>query len=213
MDHGVPRSWYPDASEHVARRVTAPSCTECNGQLKLVEERTLIPMALGLDRKDPRAAGIAERVLRSIDPTTAKSESDRRARAARRRRVQAMIGHSPSGEGVLPGFEPAAGSSGAYLPQSARDLELFGEKLSRVVFYSEYRRYIREPYGVHTHIVQENEATAAVEATIRNGKKIDVPPGIRLAIRVAEDDPNTGLIVIDIWGRARLFTSVVPEHG
>src|SRR5436190_24370968 len=91
MDHGVPNSWYPDASEPDARRVTAPSCRECNGRLQVVEERTLIPMALALDRSDIRASGVVERVLRSFDPDQAKNETDRRARAARRRRVQGMV--------------------------------------------------------------------------------------------------------------------------
>jgi hypothetical protein len=176
--------------------------------MKLIEERALIPMALGLDRTDPRAAGVVERVLRSMDPTAAKNEGDRRARAARRKRVQAMIGQSSSRDGVLPGFEPPPGSTGAYLPQSARDLGLFGEKLTRVVLYSEYRRYVREPYKVETHVVKTNADTAAVEANVREGKKVDVPPGIQLAIRMAHDDPNTGLVVIDLWGRVRIFTSI-----
>ena len=213
QDHGVPRSWYPDASVPNAPRIKAPSCFACNQRLKKIEEEALIPIALSLDDRDPRATGVPDRVRRSMDPLAATDERDRRARHALRERVRAMVFHPDSARGEFPGCGPVPGSTGAALPGSFRTLEQFCEKLTRVVFFSEYGRYIELEYRVFTHVVQQNEAMGLVAETIRRGKRIEVPPGVLLAVRVAEDDPGAGLIVIDLWGKVRLFTSVLRREA
>jgi hypothetical protein len=193
-------------------RVKAPSCVACNQRLRRIEEEALIPLAMSLDAGDPRAAGVPERVRRSMDPLAATDEGDRRARHALRERVRAMVFHPDSARGELPGCGPVLGSTGAALPVSFRTLEQFGEKLTRVVFFAEYGRYIGPAYRVSTHVAQRNDATGLVADTVRRGKRIEVPPGVFLAVRAGEDDSGEGLVVIDLWGKVRLFTSVLRRE-
>lgn len=50
-----------------------------------------------------------------------------------------------------------------------------------------------------------------VAALIRDGDRIDVPPGVFVAIRRAQDDPATVMAVVDLWGHVRVFTSILPQ--
>lgn len=81
-----------------------------------------------------------------------------------------------------------------------------------MAFFSGFGRYIGPAYRVSTHVVKQSDATGLVAETIRRGKRVEVPPGVFLAVRVAEDDPGAGLVVIDLWGKVRLFTSVLRRE-
>lgn len=214
-DHGVPRAWYPEGSSS-APKVKAPSCGPCNQRLKKIEERLLIPVALSLDPTDARAAGVADGVLRSMDPSSAKNDKDRRHRMGRRNRVRSQVFRPSSTTGALPGSKPRPGSHGAAMPVAHALLEQFGEKLVRVVYWSEYKQLIGRDYTVRAHVVVPGPGEASVAALIRAGERIEVPPGIAVAVR--KDPAGTaGLLMVDLWGAHRLFVSVEPvdwhAHG
>ncbi len=207
-DHGVPKSWYPDESAGNLPRVKAPSCQACNSRLKRIEEEVLIPLALSLDPSDPRSAGVPQRVWRALDPGAARGEKDRRARASLRKRVQQHAFVPPTSAGQFPGCAPRG--SALALPLRATAIGLLGEKLTRVVYWSKFGIYIEQGHAIETHVVARGEDEQRVAEVIRLGERVDVPPGIFVAVRRAADDPAAGLVVADFWGRIRLFTSVLP---
>lgn len=208
-DHGVPRSWYPNSSVPNAAKVKAPACRECQERMKVVEEEALVPLALSLDPNDPGACGVPQAAWRSMDPTLARNEIDRRSRIARRNRIRAMAFVPDSSAGALPGCGPE-GRSALALPLREKALLTFGEKLTRVVFWSEYQQLIGPDCQIATHIAKRGADELVIASAIRAGRRLDVPPGIRLAVSRASDDPRAGLVVVDLWQRVRLFTSVQP---
>ena len=209
-DHGVPKSWYPASSAADAPRVQAPSCRACNQRLQKIEEQVLLPLALSLDPADPRCASVVAAVHRSMDPSAARNQRDRDARLAKRRKVQEQVFRPASSVGELPGFGPE-GRTELAMPIADELLAQFGEKLTRVVFWSAYATVIERSHTVETHIVRPGEKVEAVADLIRRGHRVDVPPGVFLAIRRARDDTGAALVVTDLWGRLRLFTSVLPS--
>lgn len=71
------------------KRVNAPSCWACNQRLREVEEKVLVPLALALDPEDPRAAGVVQRVQRSMDPRRNRSARQASGYEASRCRTRA----------------------------------------------------------------------------------------------------------------------------
>lgn len=212
-DHGVPTSWYPDGSAAHIARPKAPACRSCNARLAKVEEAVLIPLALSLEPTDPRSAGVPDRVMRSMDPKLARDDADRRARQARRRRVQARLFQPPSSVGAFPGCGRTETGGELALPLSHSELAIVGEKLTRVIYWSESATYIGQSHAVVTHVVQPGDDERRVAGLIRGGHRIEIPPGVFVAVRRAADDPVSGLLVIELWGRVQLFTSVLPTDA
>jgi hypothetical protein len=176
-----------------------------------VEEEVFIPLALSLDPRDPRAAGIRARVERSMDPSCGRDAADRRARQALRDRVEAQKFVPTSGHGAFPGCE-REGRGPEALPLSAHSIAVVGEKLTRVVLYARYRVYLDRGEAVTTHVVSRGDEEERVARLIRGGERIEVPPDVFVAIRRASDSPRHGLAIVDLWGRVRLFTSFLPSE-
>lgn len=208
-DHGIPLSWYPEGSAQNVARVKAPACCACNARLKHIEEEVLIPLIFSIDPRDPRAASVAERVRRSMDPALGRDERDSRARAAKSRRVAAAVFIPESRVGVFPGLG-AKGRGAAALKLRASAIQEFAEKLTRVVLYARYRQYVAAGRTVATHIVEHGPQETRIAELIRGGERIDIPPGVFVAIRRAEDDADTVLAVVDLWGHVRVFASITP---
>lgn len=187
----------------------APACTDCNQRLKLVEERVFFPLALALDPEDQPSKGLRDLAERAIDPNMAKNETDRAARQKRREWLAGLTFVPSSSDGALPGFAPSySGQSVARVKET--DLHCVAEKIFRIVFWSAYQSYVEPPYHVGVHVVRKSEEVDCVEAVIKAGDKIAVPPGVVVYLRRADDDPKSGLVVVELWGRLRLFGSIVP---
>ena len=208
-DHGIPVSWYPDGSQDNISRVKAPSCAACNTRLKRVEEEALIPLILSIDPCDPRAAGVAERVWRSMDPAAGRNDRDARAREAKKKRVTGAFFVPESSTGTFPGLGPE-GRLPVAMKIRAGAVEEVGEKITRVVLYARYGAHVAVDRVVATHIVNRGPDEERIATLIRGGDRIDVPPGVLVAIRRAQDDPGTVMAVVDLWGHVRVFTSILP---
>jgi hypothetical protein len=178
--------------------------------LKTLEEEVLLPLIFHINPRDPRAAGIAERVRRSMDPSLAKDERDRRAREAKRQRVLASFFRPESEEGVFPGAERREGDTGEALKLRAEALGRVAEKITRVVLFDRYGQYVEPGRRVATYVVPRGPAVQRIGYLIEGGEVIEVPPGIRVAIRRAEDDRATVMALVDLWGHYQLFTSIMP---
>jgi hypothetical protein len=212
-DHGYPASWYPEGPS--VAKPKAPSCWPCQERLEAIEVRALVPFALSLAPGDPRGAGVADAVRRSIDPSLAKTERERRAREAKRSEVISRVVHPESSHGAFPGFGAAdvGVQRGPALRQSASDVLAVGEKFVRVALWTRRNHQFVEPtHRVETHVVHAADASG-VEAIVRGGDALAIAPGAQITIRTTVDDPCTHLILFELWGRLTLHASVTPRDA
>ena len=91
VDHLIPRAWYPETTPPNFEKWNFPFCEPCNRQYSKLENRLLFQLGICLPPEDALAAGIAERVLRSVDSHFGRNPKDRQARAARRASAQRKI--------------------------------------------------------------------------------------------------------------------------
>jgi len=85
-DHVFPAAWYPETTPKDLYKWQIPSCIHCNNIYGVLEKDLMIRLGLCLEPDDP-CKGIAEKALRSIDPSLAKNEKDRLARLSKRRQI------------------------------------------------------------------------------------------------------------------------------
>src|ERR1700730_5777846 len=82
-DHVFPKAWYPhDTPENLAKW-KIPACLKCNREYGELEQDLLLRLGMSIGREEARASGIADKVIRSMDPSAAHDEKDRAARARR----------------------------------------------------------------------------------------------------------------------------------
>jgi hypothetical protein len=69
VDHVFPTSWFPDSTAGTVQRWTVPSHRECNTDLGAIEKGVFLRLAMCVDRRKIQASGVAQKALRSLDPT------------------------------------------------------------------------------------------------------------------------------------------------
>jgi hypothetical protein len=160
--------------------------------------------------------------MRSIDPrlaakpgmTHAEIERERRARLKLRENLKARLIEldDPDTPGVLPGFGPecAGGSRTAVKGPHESELQIIGEKFVRVAVWVMRERSFVWHATIETHVCKI-EDVQDVANLVREGDALDIFPGIRITLRTAEDNPGAHLALFELWGRLKLFVSVVPE--
>jgi hypothetical protein len=144
-----------------------------------------------------------------MDPSRGRTTKDTNARAKRRERVKAAIIVPESEVGAFPGLG-GRGRLPVAMKLRAGGIHAIGEKLTRVALYARYRQYVPATRTVATHIVDRGSHEQQIYEMIRLGERVDVPPGVFVAIRPAQDDLDTVMAVVDLWGHVRVFTSVTP---
>lgn len=82
-EHVFPASWYPDTTPADFERMTVPSCGPCNRRWARAEEALLFNLALAISPDEPEAAGVSDRLLRSVNVSKASDPRDAAHRAAR----------------------------------------------------------------------------------------------------------------------------------
>jgi hypothetical protein len=216
-DHGIPVSWYPDG--HSGAKIKAPSCRDCQERLQRIEKAVLVPLALSLDPSDPLTRGVPQAVMRSLDPeqavkpgmSAAAIDREKRARQALRGQVQAKMFETDSAHGAFPGFGPehVSGSRVAMVGPHINEIRALGEKFIRVALWVMRNHQFVEPDYVTVTDVIDINTVPDVEALIRKGDAMDIFPGVRVTIRTASDQPRTHMSLFELWGRFKLFVSVV----
>jgi|SRR5579862_1787812 len=217
-DHVFPQSWYPDDTPHGIEKWKIPACRPCNAEHGRSEEELLLALGLCTSPADRHAAGITNKVLRSIDPSAARNRRDRAARLKKRARLLREIRRTsvPPQIGVLPNFGPQPGLAYphyALVTIPARNLIKLGDKLVRGITYLEFGAEISGRYMIETHVTHDENA-AEIDALVRSkGTQHYGGPGVTVVRAAAVDDPVVALFHIDIWGRLRLRASVLPRDG
>ena len=76
-DHVFPKAWYPANTPQNLERWTIPSCRKCNEEYGRLEEDLLFRLGMCLDPEDAKSSGIADKVLRAIDPECATTPKEK----------------------------------------------------------------------------------------------------------------------------------------
>jgi hypothetical protein len=150
-DHVFPKSWYPDTSPLDVEKWQIPSCKQCNKDYGKLEEELLIKIGLCLDPSDYRSSGIADKVLRALNPSFAHSNKDRRVREGKRRKIlrEAMQGDQIPFQGLFPNFDradPGWTEPPIAVLLKADDIRKFTTKIVKGITFIEDGYIINEPY-------------------------------------------------------------------
>jgi hypothetical protein len=216
-DHVFPQAWYPATTPANLEKWKIPACLKCNNDYGKLERDLLIRLGLCVPPDAAAAAGVPAKVLRSLDPKAAKSDRDRRIRAADRSRVLRELlpfGVPPAG-GVLPGFGLQSESqysdyAGILIP--AGSLERLGEKLIRGITYVHHGALLGAPYRVRVYVITDAAAGPMGRLIERHARVFDRGPGIAVFRSEAEDDPLVALYKVVVWGRLVLFGAVLGDR-
>ncbi len=219
-DHVFPEAWYPDTTPENLKKWQVPACQECNGKYGKLERDLLLRFGLCLDPVEPKSRGITDKAIRSVKTSCAKSDKDRYHRQMRRDKVlrELIPPEEVPKESIFPNFGPwpdAAPDEQLGVLVSADKLKAFGEKLVRGISYVIDRRYIEPNHQIEIFFVYDENAQEITNLIERFGKEYHCGPGITIGVVFASalfppDDPQNGLFAIDIWGRLRIYASILP---
>lgn len=214
-DHILPRAWYPK-SDDTGKKITAPSCLECNRELGIIEEQLLTVLGLCLDPQSEMSTGIPERVLRSLNPEYAKDEKDKNARKQKRQGILSRIKVTdvPPISGILPGFGVQEGldySTYAMIECDSKLVERFCIKEVRCLAHYLYSRYITEEYAIEP-VIPTDKKVPGMRWELGEGEEV-VNLGDSYIVKRWEvrEDPICGYYSIEIWRQLFFIVSVLPK--
>jgi len=213
-DHVIPESWYPGSTPANLERWKIPSCPPCNSAYGRLEQELLLRLGLCIDRKTVVASGISEGVARALDPKYAKNDRDRRSRIAKRAEILEEMKRASelSDEGYFPNFGPPPGVSGTRLPRlliSRDSLVKLGEKLIRGITYVDAQQVISPSYKIQVSFPHEETVADVTRLIRRHGTTEYRGPGVLVERARLPGDKLQALFKITIWGRVRIYGSVL----
>jgi hypothetical protein len=212
-DHVFPRSWYPDTTPTNLEKWRIPCCSDCNAKYGALEDDLLFRLGMCVSPEEAKSAGISEKALRSIQPSAAKNERDRRCRERKRERIRKELIQMEDipKEGLLPNFGPQPGQeSGPYLGVlvSKSKLEALGTKIVRGITYLRTGSTLGTEYRIPIFFGDETNAIPVIELLKHHGQVYGCGPGISVHLAQAHDDPLTAVYRIEIWGKLRIYAAV-----
>ena len=215
-DHVFPESWYPTNTPQNLEKWKIPTCLNCNKEYGVIEQELLIRLALCLDPNSSNNKGIIERAMRSIDPTKAKRQGDRRARQAKREQVrrEMMVGRDIPGEGIYPGlgerwYRPV--EHRAAITVRADHVRKLCEKIVRGIVYLEDGLYIEHPFDIEFFALTDSGAESFVEILNKIGQVLSREPGIIVRRAVAHEDGTSSIWEITIFGQFVMYATVTRD--
>ena len=162
-------------------------------------------IALTLDPNAREAAGIPQKVLRSLKPDLARDEADAHARMETAKRVTGSIYRRPfAPENVYPTAGAAAARNATGSIPLLIPVELFEkvtEKIVRGITYVQTGKFIEPPLSVKFFPDgPDKEGSEFVQAIRLHGTALDRGPGIMINFVIAPEDGVSGLFEILFWG-------------
>lgn len=213
-DHVFPKSWYPDSSPENQSKWQIPSCIPCNSELGRIEEEFLRLVGLCLDPNDPASRSIVQKALRAHRPSAGKSERDRNARAALRKRVlnEALEGAAVPQIGMYPGLgerwgRPREDQLAVLVP--ADSFRRLTEKIVRGIFYVEDGKFIEPPFAVEFLALDPSNGKSVREVTDKFGAIYAREPGVTVRRAVAPEDRMSSMFEIEFWGQFKTYAFVI----
>ena len=214
-DHVLPESWYPESTENI-EKWKVPSCKACNNRLGKIEEELLIKLGLCLDPNEIKSLGIPDKVLRSLSPEHGKNDDDKRHRKSKRERIlrEITVFDELPKIGIFPNFGPLNETEYMEYPSVSiypDELSHFAEKIARGIAFIADGSYIDESYHIELFVLDEQKATEFKTLVDTYGTIYDRRPGMVVKRAIVEKEKVGGIYSIEIWGRFRLYVTVVPK--
>jgi hypothetical protein len=212
-DHVFPESWYPDSTPPNLEKWQVPACRTCNSDYGKLERDLMIRIGLCLDPNDSKSKSIVQKAMRAIDPSCAKDEKDRAARAAKRAQILREIWHGKEipVQHVYPGLGNRWNlpvDQQTSVPISAKGIRRINEKIIKGIFYLEDKRYVERPFKISSWAVHESAAGYVKALLDKFGTEYAREPGILVHRAVAPEDSMSSVYFIDIWGQFKMYGSI-----
>jgi len=214
-DHVFPRSWYSDTTPPDMEKWQAPACKECNAEMGKIENRLLIQIGLCVPPFERASLGIAQKATRSLKPEHGRNKRDVEVRRKLRQTVlekavdptkmplSAIIPQFGFHQGVDPGQE-----LGVLVSKS--DLEAIGKKLIRGTTWVIDKTYIDAKHTIHIIFPRFPTVGPFFEDLKRFGTLYSLGPGLNIIRAAADEDCQSGIYLIEIWGRLYMHGCVAP---
>ncbi|MBE9207314.1 hypothetical protein IQ244_12410 [Nostoc sp. LEGE 06077] len=214
-DHVFPSAWYPDNTLENLQRWTVPSCKKCNEEYGRLEEDLLLRLGICICPEDANSSGISDKVLRSIDPESAKNRTDKRFRERKREKIKKELFQWKTMPTI--GLHPNFGvQNNIYYPEyltiliSAEKLERLCHKIVRGITYITDKVFIEENSNIHFFTVDDKAARPILEDMKKNLVTYELP-GIKVVRAMTSGNLNAGFYAIEIWGRLKMYAVVKPK--
>jgi hypothetical protein len=221
-EHVFPASWYPSTTPEGAERIKVPSCSRCNREMGVIEERLLRSWALCIDSTDPAAIGVSDGVHKSMDAARGRDAFDTRVRAGTKAKLKRSIRPvAVSASGAFPGSR-AVGARWMQLPSGlvalaapaldidGKDVAAFTRKLVRGLHFYLDGAAIPADRPIKTYTVSEG-GWPEIAARIATMNPRGVPPGFIFWRGSAEEDPTFSFWYFLIWGQVFLQAATIPD--
>ena len=211
VDHVIAGAWYPSGTSSAVERWTVPACNKCNNCFSSIERYVHTRIAACIDPGRPAAAGMWENALRSVTPSKARNDKDRRHRAHQRQVLwNEMITVEVPPKGTLPfSVGNLAQGSRTALRIDAKKLDDLIKKWARGI----HRVVWKVPCPLQAQIeifhVSDLAAEIAFKGADAHWKILDGGEGIKVSYLAANEGVKRVTVYrFDIWGRFRCFAYV-----
>jgi len=216
-DHVFPNSWYPKNSTVNLEKWKVPFCRKCNSELGKIEEDLRLRLGLCLDSDAQESLGIPESVLRSLNAKDGKNEKDIKIRGEKKRKIINEINdYQPDQlENILPNFGTMEGVVYSELKQievKPESLFKLSEKIIRGMIFKTTKKFIESDYQISTYICDDNEIPDFIVFMNSYGTTYHRDQAFIFKKAIVNASDFEGLYSIEIWGRLKLYASVLPNN-
>lgn len=216
-DHVFPKSWYPDNTPTDIAKWQIPTCFSCNREHGKVEQNLMVRMAMCIDPKTPGLSNVINKALRSMDPSAAKNQKDKKRRKALLEKIQKEVsrGDQVAGNSLYPGFHETKDlelSKQFAINISLSEIQMLGRKLVKGLFYVHDNIYIEDNFRIDVYAIDECNTLKIRDILSKYGKLYERGPGIVIERAVAEEDGISSIFRITIWTRWIIYASVVDSR-
>jgi hypothetical protein len=193
----------------------APSCKECNSKIGKIEKRLLVKIGLCIPPFELTSFGIAHKAMRSLKLQYGHDEHDAELREKSRLTVikKAVDPSTLPLASILPQFGFHAGvdpSKELGVLVSCSDLEAIGKKIIRGVTWVIDESYIDKDHNIHIIFPRNPTAGPFFEDLMRFGTLYSREPGLSIVRAARDGDCQSGIYLIEIWGRLHMYGCVAP---
>lgn len=219
-DHIFPKQWYPDNTPGDVQRPTAPACAPCNNALGKLEVRLFRKLAMCIDHTKPEVSGIQKKLFADlgigIDMRLLKPAKINEIRIRQANARKLLADSEPYREGMIafPGLGPRPGfpmEGLRSIPVPEAELKPVCEKIMRGLEYAYKERYVEKPYRLEIQFVDEDADIANVEKMFATRLPDTIGPGFKVERLHADEDPNTVLYRVIVWGTLTIYGCILPD--
>jgi hypothetical protein len=178
----------------------------------------MVRMAMCIDPKTSGLSIIISKALRSMDPSAAKNQKDKRMRKALLEKIRKEVskGDQVASNSLYPGFHGIKGlelSKQFAINITLDEIQMLGRKIVKGLFYVHDGKYIEGAFRIDVYAIDERNALKIRDILSDYGKVYACGPGIVIERAVAIEDGMSSIFRITIWGKWIIYASVVdPKY-